>query len=188
MWEIFLIALGLSIDAASVAISLGLDEKKSLLKNSLLTAVFFGAFQAFMPFLGWLTGNIFKELIVNYDHWLAFILLFLIGSRMIIISLREKDQQIGEGEKISIKKLFLLAIATSIDALVIGISFSFLKINIFTSIMVIGATTFLLSFLGYVFGKKLSRYFGKQAKIFGGVILIIIGLKILLDHLFLITF
>ncbi len=184
MLEIFLIALGLSVDAASVAVTLGLDEKKAILKNSLLTGLFFGSFQAVMPLIGWLSGNIFKELITNYDHWLAFILLFLIGIRMIILSLKEKNTETRKNEKISLKRLLLLAIATSIDAFVVGISFSFLKIDVFRSIVVIGTTTFLLSFLGYVFGKKLSRRFGKRAKVFGGIVLILIGLKILLEHLF----
>lgn len=181
MLEVFLIALGLSADAVSVAISLGLNEKKSLLKNSLLMAVFFGGFQALMPFIGWISGNLFKQFIINFDHWLAFILLSAIGLKMIIESTKKEKPVL---QSLTTSSLFLLAVATSIDALIIGISFSFLKINIVESMIIIGTTTLLLSLLGYLFGKKLSRYFGKRAKTSGGIVLILIGLKILLEHLF----
>lgn len=184
MFEIFLIAIGLSVDAASVAVGLGLEEKRGLMiKNSLLTAIFFGGFQALMPLIGWWGGSIFKDLIMNYDHWVAFVLLFFIGFRMIVSSLFGKEKS-KKKKKVSLKKLLLLAVATSIDALAVGISFSFLKIDISKSVAIIGMTTFVLSFLGYVFGKKIGRHFEKQAKTFGGVILILIGLKILLEHLF----
>lgn len=188
--EILLIGIGLSMDAFAVALCKGLSMKKFNVKAGLLIALFFGFFQAFMPFIGWLVCKNFEKYITKFDHWVAFVLLAFIGVKMIIDSIKEmKHPEESEEEfKLKIGELFILAIATSIDALAVGISFAFLSIKIWSSISIIGVTTFILSFIGIVIGNKFGAKFKTKAEIAGGIILVLIGLKILFEHLGFISF
>lgn len=176
--------VGLAMDAFAVAICKGLSMKRINYRHSLIIALFFGGFQAVMPFAGYLLGSTFKEYITSIDHWVAFILLVYIGGKMIYESIREDDS--GEQScpvcRLDIKELFLLAFATSIDALAIGITFSFDKnINIVQTVSVIGITTFIIAFAGVVIGNKFGSRYKKRAEICGGIILIILGCRILID-------
>ena len=185
-FEIFMIGVGLSMDAFAVAICKGLNMRKLDKGQTLVIALFFGGFQALMPFLGWLLGKQFESYITSFDHWIAFVLLAFIGGKMIwdVFKGDDKDEAYCRASaRLDIKELFVLAIATSIDALAVGISFAFLQVNIGFAITLIGCTTFVLSaagvFVGHTFGAK----YEDQATVVGGVILILIGLKILLEHL-----
>lgn len=188
--EILLIGIGLSMDAFAVALCKGLSMKKFNIKAGLIIALFFGFFQAFMPFIGWLVCKNFEKYITKFDHWIAFVLLAFIGVKMIIDSIKEmKHPEDSEEEfKLKIGELFVLAIATSIDALAVGISFAFLNIKIWSSITIIGITTFILSLIGILIGNKFGSKFKTKAEIAGGIILVLIGLKILFEHLGLISF
>lgn len=179
--ETFLIGVGLSMDALAVSVGKGLVAKRKSYRDALLLGIFFGGFQALMPFLGWWLGSAFAGFITQWDHWIAFILLFIIGANMIRESFNEEAEE--DDGSLEIKELFLLAIATSIDALAVGVSFAFLDVNIWTSIAIIGTTTFVISFLGYCLGKRLGTKFEKHAGQVGGAVLILIGLKILLEGL-----
>lgn len=187
--ELFLIAVGLSADAFSVSVCKGLNMRKLNLKHAYVIALFFGVFQAVMPLLGYLLGTGFSEYIEKYDHWIAFVLLAFIGGKMALEAIREKD---GEAEEktdtLSIGELTVLAVATSIDALAVGITFAFLKVNILPSVLLIGVTTFALSLGGVLLGNRFGAKYKSKAEIAGGVILILIGLKILLEHLEVINF
>lgn len=187
--ELFLIAVGLSADAFSVSVCKGLNMRKLNLKHAYVIALFFGVFQAVMPLLGYLLGTGFSEYIEKYDHWIAFVLLAFIGGKMALEAIREKD---GEAEEktdtLSIGELTVLAVATSIDALAVGITFAFLKVNILPSVLLIGVTTFALSLGGVLLGNRFGAKYKSKAEIAGGVILIFIGLKILLEHLGIINF
>lgn len=187
--ELFLIAVGLSADAFSVSVCKGLNMRKLNLKHAYVIALFFGVFQAVMPLLGYLLGTGFSEYIERYDHWIAFVLLAFIGGKMALEAIREKD---GEAEEktdtLSIGELTILAVATSIDALAVGITFAFLKVNILPSVLLIGVTTFALSLGGVLLGNRFGAKYKSKAEIAGGVILILIGLKILLEHLGIINF
>lgn len=187
--ELFLIAVGLSADAFSVSVCKGLNMRKLNLKHAYVIALFFGVFQAVMPLLGYLLGTGFSEYIEKYDHWIAFVLLAFIGGKMALEAIREKD---GEAEEktdtLSIGELTILAVATSIDALAVGITFAFLKVNILPSVLLIGVTTFALSLGGVLLGNRFGAKYKSKAEIAGGVILILIGLKILLEHLGIINF
>jgi putative Mn2+ efflux pump MntP len=184
--EILLIAASLSMDAFAVSISKGLEMKKAGRKEALLIAVFFGCFQAGMPVFGWLFGMQFERYIMDYGHWAAFILLSAIGGKM-ILDVVKKDKDGGEQRErektLSIRKLLLLAVATSIDALAVGVSFAFLESPVFPAVLVIGLITFILSFIGVLLGNGCGNRFGGKAELFGGIILILIGLKILFEHL-----
>lgn len=178
--ELFAIALGLSMDAFAVAITKGLCLRKVRFKYALITGLFFGGFQALMPLVGFYLGVQFEDYLTSIDHWIIFGLLFLIGLNMILESRKE------EGEKcdtLSIKNMTMLSLATSIDALAVGITFAFLHANIYTSVAVIGFTTFVLSFFGVVIGNLFGSRFKSKAEIAGGIVLILIGAKILLEHL-----
>lgn len=182
--ELFLIAIGLSADAFSVSVCKGLNMRKLNLKHAYLIALFFGVFQAVMPLIGYLLGTGFSEYIEKFDHWIAFALLAFIGGKMVIEAIREKDG--GPEEKtdaLSTGELTVLAIATSIDALAVGITFAFLKVNILPSVLLIGVTTFALSLGGVLLGNRFGAKYKTKAEIAGGVILVLIGLKILLEHL-----
>ncbi|MEI3384931.1 MAG: manganese efflux pump MntP family protein [Faecalibacillus intestinalis] len=146
-------------------------------------ALFFGGFQALMPFIGWFLGKGFESYITSIDHWIAFILLGIIGGKMLIDGIKaEDDEETGEF-KLDLKELFLLAIATSIDALAVGITFTFLNYPIVECMSIIGCTTFIISFIGVYIGKIFGSKYEHKAEIAGGIILIVIGLKILLEHL-----
>ena len=187
--ELFLIAIGLSADAFSVSVCNGLNMRKLNLKHAYLIALFFGVFQAVMPLIGYLLGTGFSEYIEKFDHWIAFALLAFIGGKMVIEAIREKDG--GPEEKtdaLSTGELTVLAVATSIDALAVGITFAFLKVNILPSVLLIGVTTFALSLGGVLLGNRFGAKYKTKAEVAGGVILVLIGLKILLEHLGIINF
>jgi len=184
--ELLLIAIGLSMDAFSVSICKGLTTKKFSWRMALLCGLWFGFFQALMPVIGYYLGAQFQELIEAYDHWIAFGLLFLIGANMIREALSKKEES-ANGD-LDVKTMFLLAIATSIDALAVGVSFACIQVNIWSSVLIIGLTTFLFSVLGVKIGNVFGSKYEKSAGIIGGIILILIGLKILLEHLGIIAF
>lgn len=180
---IIFIAFALAMDAFAVSVASGGATTRHLkIEHALKIAIFFGTFQAVMPLIGWSVGISLRNFISNIDHWLAFGLLGLIGCRMIYESSRIESNK-KEINQLSIYILLMLSIATSIDALVIGISFAFLKIFIITPIIVIGIITFLLSFLGVFIGSSLGHFFEKKIEIVGGLILISIGIKTLVEHL-----
>ena len=180
--ELVLLAVGLSMDAFAVSICKGLGMKKINLKVAVVLGLFFGGFQAGMPVIGWALGSQFMGIIGPIDHWIAFILLAFIGGKMLWEAFTE-DEDEGDGkdaEKIDLVEYLLLAIATSIDALAVGISFAALSVDIVPAVSLIGITTFIFSVaIGHTFGAR----YEKPATIVGGVVLILIGLKILLEHL-----
>jgi len=178
-----LIAVGLAMDAFAVSIARGISVEGHKRKNALVVASFFGSFQMIMPVIGWFAGLGLEELIQWIDHWIAFALLVFIGVKMIHDSVG-KDEQQGES-KLGLRALFTLSIATSIDALMVGLSFAFLQTAILVPIVVIGIVTFSLSYGGFLFGNIIGEYFGNKIKAVGGIILIAIGIKILLEHLLL---
>jgi len=186
--EIFLIGVGLSMDAFAVALCKGLNMKKINLKNTFIIGLFFGGFQALMPLIGWALGRQFENYIKAFDHWIAFGLLAVIGGKMIYESIKGEEDEVCNEDKLDYKELLILAIATSIDALAVGVSFAFLSVSIYSSIAIIGCTTFAISiggvFIGHRFGMKLKQ----NAEIAGGIILVLIGLKILLEHLGVLVF
>ena len=175
------IAVALSMDAFSVSICKGLTTKKFSIKTALSCGIWFGIFQALMPLIGYFLGIQFESLITSIDHWIAFGLLFLIGVNMIREAFGDEDDK--NTSKNDSKTMFLLAIATSIDALAIGVTFAFLQVMIWKSILIIGVTTFIFSFAGVAIGNFFGSKYSKPSSIVGGVILILIGLKILLEHL-----
>ena len=185
--ELALIGVGLSMDAFAVSICKGLSMRKVDKKYMLVLAAFFGRFQALMPTLGWFLGSQFQTYITAIDHWIAFILLTLIGGKMILDVIKEK----GENEevcpddsvRIDLKEFFLLAVATSIDALAVGITFAFLQVKLSSSVTIIGCITFCFTIAGVLIGNVFGTKFKDKATILGGVILIAIGVKILLEHL-----
>lgn len=156
-------------------------------KHALIIAGLFGGFQAAMPLLGWLLGRQFEKYIVDIDHWIAFGLLLIIGGKM-IWDVFEKEENSKESGDLNIKELLIMAVATSIDALAVGITFAFLGASIWVSISIIGAITFVLCFAGVIIGNKFGAKFKKKAQLAGGLVLILIGLKILLQHLGVINF
>lgn len=178
--EICLIGVGLAMDAFAVAVCKGLSMKKMNWRNGIIIALYFGIFQAIMPVFGYFLGTAFSEIVKNIDHWIAFILLSFIGGNMIRESL-DKDNETND--KVDFKTMVVLAIATSIDALAVGVTFAFFKTNIILSALIIGIITFSLSLLGVKIGNKFGNKFQNKASLLGGIILIIIGLKILLEHL-----
>ena len=187
--EICLVGLGLAADAFAVAMCKGVEMKKFILKYAVVIALFFGVFQAVMPLIGWAVASTFEEYITAYDHWIAFGLLLLLGGKMIWDSF--KKEEASEEEKalnIGFKTLLLMAIATSIDALAVGVTFAFLQVNVWLAVAMIGSVTFVLSFLGVVIGVRIGDKFEKKAEFFGGLILVLIGVKILLEHLGVISF
>ena len=184
--EVLLIGIGLSMDAFSVSVCKGLTTKKFSWKMALTCGLWFGVFQALMPLIGYFLGSQFEEFITSVDHWIAFGLLFLIGANMIREALSKKEE--SSDSSLDFKTMLLLAIATSIDALAVGISFACIQVKIWSSILIIGLTTFAFSVLGVKIGNVFGSKFEKSAGIVGGIILILIGLKILLEHLGIIAF
>ena len=183
--ELFLTGVGLSMDAFAVAVCKGLGMKRLDARQALLIALFFGGFQALMPLAGWVLGSGFQSLIEPVDHWVAFALLAFIGGKMLLDGIRgEGDgEPSGEARALDIRELLMLAIATSIDALAVGITFAFLQVDIAPSVALIGATTFALSLAGVAVGHLFGARFERPATIVGGAVLILIGAKILLEHL-----
>ena len=182
-----LIAVGVSMDAFSVSVCKGLTTKKFSLRMALTCGLWFGTFQALMPAIGYFLGAQFAHFVESVDHWIAFGLIFLIGGNMVREALSSKEGTEADNS-LSIKTMFLLAVATSIDALAVGVSFACIQVNIWVAVIIIGATTFLFSVLGVKIGNMFGSRFEKSAGIFGGIILILIGLKILLEHLGIISF
>ncbi len=183
--ESLLIGIGLSMDAFAVAVVKGLSMRKVRIKEMLIIALYFGGFQGLMPTVGWLLGTQFRSLIAQYDHWIAFGLLALIGGKMLIEAIRNKKEEApGEMDPpLKHGELLVLALATSIDALAVGVSYAALGTAIFPPNLIIGVTTFLLSILGVVIGNKFGNKFERAAQIIGGVILVFIGVKVLVEHL-----
>ena len=179
---ILLIAVGLAMDAFAVSIANGMTITSKRRMSALLTAVFFSGFQMLMPAIGWAAGLTLAGVISGIDHWIAFGLLTFIGAKM-IYEATKKDEEQKCSPDLKLHALLILAVATSIDALIVGLSFAFLQTSILEPIAVIGAVTFGLSFVGFYFGCGLGKRFGHRIEIVGGVVLIIIGLRILLEHL-----
>jgi manganese efflux pump family protein len=180
---IVLIAFGLAMDAFAVSIANGMTIKSQRKRAALLTAVFFGGFQMIMPVIGWAIGLSLQGIISGVDHWIAFGLLAFIGAKMIYEALKSNGDEDKE-KALKIRTLLTLAVATSIDALMVGLSFAFLQESIVLPVAVIGLVAFVLSFCGVYFGCFLGKKFGHRIEIIGGIILILIGLRILIEHLF----
>ncbi len=183
--ELFIIAVGLSMDAFAVAICKGLSMQKIIYKQALLTACFFGGFQAMMPLIGHALGKQFSDYIISVDHWIAFVLLSVIGINMIREACTEGEEAC---QLFCLKNLVVLSLATSIDALAVGVTFAFLRVNILPAVTFIGITTFTFSFLGVRIGNIFGARFKSKAELTGGAILIAMGAKILLEHLGVIGF
>ena len=179
--ELFILAVGLSMDAFAVAVCKGLAMPKCTFKKAAIVGLWFGGFQALMPAIGYVLGAQFQETIASIDHWIAFVLLALIGGNMIHEAL-DNDEEEADAS-LNVKTMFLLAVATSIDALAIGITFAFLKVNIIPAVCFIGIVTFIISFAGVKIGNVFGARYKNKAEIVGGIILILLGLKILLEHL-----
>ncbi len=182
-WEILLLAVGVSMDAFAVSIGKGLSAQRASWREALTVGLWFGGFQALMPVIGYYLGISFADLVTKIDHWIAFGLLLLIGGNMIREALQPEDEKTAD-TSFGFKTMLVLAIATSIDALAVGISFAFLGTNLWRAILIIGLTTFAFSAVGLLIGKKVGTRFHAGAEILGGVILIAIGIKILIEHLF----
>lgn len=186
--SIIFVGLGLSMDAFAVSLTTGLrigDEDRRGI--ALKAGVYFGGFQALMPLLGWVLGINFASYIEKIDHWIAFILLSIIGGKMLYEAIKDDEDTMREckskEECSSSKRFLILAVATSIDALAVGISFAFLNVNIINAVIIIGITTFILSIIAVYLGKRLGEILKSKAELAGGIILIVIGFKILLEHL-----
>lgn len=178
--ELFILAIGLSMDAMAVSICKGLSVPKAEKKHMLLVGLYFGGFQAMMPLLGYWLGVNFQTLVESVDHWIAFVLLGIIGLNMIKESRENDVEELDDG--FSAKDMLPLAIATSIDALAVGITFAFLKVQIVPAVSFIGITTFCLSAVGLVIGNTLGAHSKSKAELAGGIVLIAMGTKILLEH------
>ncbi len=179
--ELIMIAIGLSMDAFAVSLSNGMAIPDLKLKDALKFGFFFGLFQALMPLIGWAAGKLFSGYITAFDHWVAFILLGYIGAKM-ILDASHCDDETKASTRLGV--LLVLAIATSIDALAAGVTFAFMAINIWSSILIIGLITFVLCTIGALLGKCAGCALGQRAQIVGGIILIVMGLKILVEHIF----
>lgn len=196
IYELLIIGISLAMDAFAVSMCRGLEMRKFNAKHAGIIALFFGGFQALMPVIGYYAGTLFEQYITAVDHWIAFGLLSFLGGKMIFDGIKEiveekkrdKDSEPEYVDKLNVKKLLLMAIATSIDALAVGITFAFLKTNIWVAVSIIGVITFALCFLGVFIGNKVGIKFKNPATIAGGVVLILIGVKILLEHLGIINF
>ena len=180
--EIIFIAIGLAMDAFAVSVCKGLSMKKMSWKKAIIIALYFGIFQALMPVIGYALGIGFEESIKFIDHWIAFGLLAFIGGNMIKEAL-SKEEDDNQNDDVNFKTMVVLAVATSIDALAVGVTFAFLNVNLILAISIIGVLTFIISLLGVKIGNVFGDKFEKKAELAGGIILILIGLKILLEHL-----
>mgnify|MGYP004700590903 FL=1 len=180
LWELFIIAVGLSMDAFAVSVCKGLSVQKVKPKHYLIVAAYFGGFQALMPLLGYLLGVRFEAMVANVDHWIVFVLLGLIGANMV------RESRAGE-EKLdnsfTVSTMLILAVATSIDALAIGVTFAFLGVNIVEAIILIGITTGIISGVGLKIGNVFGSRYKSKAEMAGGIVLILMGIKILVQHL-----
>ena len=189
--ELFLLGIGLAMDAFAVSVCKGLGMRRLNKKQTLIIGLYFGGFQALMPLIGWLLGSQFQKYITSIDHWIAFILLGFIGGKMMIEAIREWNEE----ETVDVmdapldhKNMLVLAVATSIDALAVGITFAFLDTPIIEAITIIGITTMVISIIGVVVGNFFGSRYKSKAEFIGGLILILLGLKILLEHLGILVF
>ena len=180
--ELICIAVGLSMDAFAVAICKGLSLRKCTWQKQGIVGLYFGVFQAGMPLLGYLLGMQFKEMITSIDHWIAFVLLGIIGANMIKEGFSKEEISDEKTDRLSVKEMLGLAVATSIDALAVGVTFAFLQVEIIPAVCIIGITTFILSAAGVKIGNIFGTRYKSKAEIAGGVILIFMGVKILVEH------
>jgi putative Mn2+ efflux pump MntP len=181
-WALFLIALGVSADAFAVALGKGLHMRRFDVRHAVVIAVAFGVFQAGMPLLGWLLGTTFAQYIAGVDHWVAFGLLALVGGKMLWEALRGGQDDAEDTDRLPVRELLVLSLATSIDALAVGVTLAFLPVSIGWAVLLIGITTAVLSFVGVVVGRRVGARFGRPAEVVGGVVLILIGVQIVLEH------
>lgn len=181
---LFLTALGLSMDAFAVSITNGMTIRDAKAREASAIGLAFGLFQALMPVIGYAAGQVFTEYVQHFDHWIALVLLGFIGGKMVYEGIRECrcPEATPVRKKLGMRMLVVQAVATSIDALAVGVSFAFLNINIISAALFIGVTTFICSFIGVFIGKKCGCMLGVKAEILGGVILVLIGLKIFIEH------
>ena len=186
IFEVLLISLGLAMDAFAVSVCKGLSMEKMNWKKAIIIGLYFGIFQASMPVLGYFLGTTFEQFITNIDHWIAFVLLSAIGGNMIKESFDQESENCNDN--VDVKTMVILAIATSIDALAVGITFACLRINIVLPVISIGIITFILSVIGVKIGNKFGDKYENKAEFIGGLILILLGIKILLEHLGIINF
>lgn len=182
VFEIFLIGIGLSMDAFAVSICKGLSVGKVNGRHMLTAGLWFGGFQALMPLIGYLLGSTFEQYVTSIDHWIAFILLSIIGANMIKESFYKDSEK--QNASFSFMSMLMVAVATSIDALAVGITFAFLQVNIWLAIAIIGCTTFVISAAGIKIGSVFGAKYKAKAEFFGGAVLICLGIKILVEHLF----
>lgn len=182
--SLLFIGVGLAMDAFAVSVCKGLSMKKMNVKQAIIIGLYFGGFQALMPFIGYLLGVRFEAYIKNFDHWIAFGLLLMIGANMIKEALSQEEEESVKNDSVGFKDMIMLAIATSIDALAVGVSFAFLSVNIVEAVIVIGITTFVISIAGVKIGHVFGEKYKSKAEIVGGLILIGMGIKILIEHLF----
>lgn len=180
---LFVTAVGLSMDAFAVSICKGLAMKKLSMKKALIIGLWFGGFQALMPTIGYLLGSSFEKYVTAFDHWIAFVLLCLIGANMIKEALSKDEDEKEANDSVDVKTMLLLAVATSIDALAVGVTYAFLQVDIVPAVSFIGITTFLLSIAGVKAGNVFGMKYKSKAELAGGIILILMGTKILLEHL-----
>lgn len=178
--SVVIIAIGLAMDAFTVAVTSGIIIKNDIKRNAFRVGLYFGLFQAIMPLIGWFIGLQFKEYITMIDHWIAFGLLGFLGLKMIYESFKEEESK--DFNPSDNKTLIILAIATSIDALIVGITFAFMEISIVTAVTIIGVITFILSYAGVYIGRYFGQLLNRKAELLGGIILIIIGIKIVVEH------
>ena len=181
--DLILIAIGVSMDAFAVSIAKGLATQRLRPRHYASVALWFGGFQALMPLLGYFAGYKFSSAVESFDHWIAFVLLSIIGGKMLYDTLSACDDEEGECSNFGFKTMLVLAVATSIDALAIGVSLAFLKVNIWTAVLFIGLTTALFSAFGLRLGNIFGYRYKRRAEITGGVVLILIGAKILIEHI-----
>lgn len=178
IWDLFILAVGLSMDAFAVSVCKGLSLGKIKPKHMCIAGAWFGGFQALMPLIGYFLGSFFAEMIEKYDHWVAFVLLAIIGGNMIKESF-DKDEKVDSS--MDVKSMLLLAIATSIDALAVGVTFAFLQVQIVPAVSFIGVITFIFSAAGVKIGSLFGTKYKSKAELFGGIVLVLIGIKILLE-------
>lgn len=181
IFELFVLAIGLSMDAFAVSICKGLSLGEIQKKHMCIAGAWFGGFQALMPAIGFFLGSFFANIITKIDHWIAFGLLTIIGGNMLLESLGKEEEELDSS--MTAKTMFVLAIATSIDALAVGVTFAFMKVNIWIAVTFIGVVTFICSAIGVKIGSVFGAKYKSKAEFFGGVVLIIIGAKILLEGL-----
>lgn len=186
LYELIATAIALSMDAFAVSVCKGLSIKKIKPRHAVITGLYFGGFQALMPLIGYYLGVSFRNLIESFDHWIAFFLLLILGINMIREATSDEEENITDC--FSPRSMIPLSVATSIDALAVGVTFAFLEVKIISAVSIIGITTFAISALGVVIGKFVGGKFKSSAEVLGGIILILIGVKILLEHLGFINF